>query len=114
VLRAPQYTAHVHRGIRLPYDWLARERPVGRGATRPLWYAGIDWADDQHDVVIIDEPGQRVASCRVAHTPEGFAELTTFLHQTLGAAPASQELACRLETTPGLLITALLDAGWAV
>jgi hypothetical protein len=50
----------------------------------------------------------------VAPTPEGFAELTTFLHQTLGAAPASQELACRLETTPGLLITALLDAGWAV
>jgi transposase len=79
-----------------------------------MWYAGIDWADDHHDVVIIDEQGQRVASCRVAHTPEGFADLTTFLHQTLGAAPAPQELACLIETTHGLLITALLDAGWAV
>jgi transposase len=79
-----------------------------------MWYAGIDWSDQHHEVVVIDEQGQRVASCRVPHTPEGVAELTTFLHQTLGTAPAAQELACLIETTHGLLITALLDAGFAV
>ncbi len=87
-----------------------------------LWYAGIDWADDhhkvvardEHEVVVRDEAGQRVASCRVAHTPEGLAPLTAFLHATVGAALTSQELACRLETPHGLLITALLEAGAAV
>jgi transposase len=79
-----------------------------------MWYAGIDWADDHHDAVVIDEQGQRVASCRVAHTPEGLAQLVTFLQGTVAAAPSSQDLACLIETTHGLLITALLDGGLAV
>jgi transposase len=79
-----------------------------------MWYAGIDWADDHHDVVVIDEQGQRQAACRVAHTPEGLAQLVTFLKATMGLAPAGQEVACLIETTHGLLITALLDAGLAV
>jgi transposase len=79
-----------------------------------MWYAGIDWADDHHDVVVIDEQGQRVAACRVLHTPEGLAQLVTFLQRTVVSAPTPQELACLIETTHGLLITALLDAGLAV
>ncbi len=77
-------------------------------------YAGIDWADEHHEVVVIDAQGQRVSSCRVSHTPDGLAQLTTFLHQTVAEASAPQELACLIETTHGLLITALLDAGFAV
>jgi Transposase len=38
-------------------------------------YAGIDWADDHHDVVVLDEHGQRIGSCRVTHTPEGLVQL---------------------------------------
>ena len=79
-----------------------------------MWYAGIDWADEHHDAVVLDEQGQRVASCRVTHTPEGLAQLVTFLQGTVGSAPTSQELACLIETTRGLLITALLDAGLVV
>jgi transposase len=79
-----------------------------------MWYAGIDWADDHHDAVVIDEAGQRIASCRVPHTPEGLAQLVTFLQATVGSAPTPQELACLIETTHGLLITALLDAGLAI
>jgi transposase len=79
-----------------------------------MWYAGIDWADDHHDIVVIDEQGQRVASCRVPHTPEGLAQLVTFLQGTVAAAPTPQELACLIETTHGLLITVLLEAGLAV
>ncbi len=79
-----------------------------------MWYAGIDWADDHHDVVVLDEQGQRVASCRVTHTPEGLAQLVTFLQATVGSAPSPQELACLIETTHGLLIAALLEAGLAV
>src|SRR5258708_12512569 len=79
-----------------------------------MWYAGIDWADDHHDAAVIDEQGQRVASCRVAHTPEGLAQLIAFLQGTSGSAPTPREIACLIETTHGLLITALLDAGLAV
>jgi transposase len=50
----------------------------------------------------------------VAHTPEGLAQLITFLRGTVGSAQAQPELACLIETTHGLLITALLDAGLAV
>ena len=79
-----------------------------------MWYAGIDWADEHHDAVVLDEQGQRVGACRVTHTPEGLAQLITFLQGTVASAPEPQELACLIETTHGLLITALLDAGLAV
>jgi hypothetical protein len=39
-----------------------------------MWYAGIGWADDHHDAVVIDEAGRRVAACRVAHTQEPWAQ----------------------------------------
>ena len=79
-----------------------------------MWYAGIDWADTHHEAVVIDEQGGRVAACRVAHTPEGLAQLVTFLQATVASAPTPQELACLIETTQGLLITALLDAGLTI
>ena len=76
-----------------------------------MWYAGIDWSDQHHDVVVIDEDGRKVASRRFAHSAEGLADLTAFLR---GVAPALGQLACIIETTHGLLIAALLEAGLAV
>ena len=72
-----------------------------------MWFAGIDWADRHHDLVVIDESGRKVAQLRVEHTPEGLAKLVSFLRDM---APLEQ-MACILETTHGLLITALLEAG---
>ncbi len=40
-----------------------------------MWFAGLDWADQHHDIVVIDESGRQVGSRRVAHSPEGFAQL---------------------------------------
>jgi transposase len=78
-----------------------------------MWYAGIDWADDHHDVVVLDDTGRQIASRRVAHTAAGLAELTTTLSQ-IGGATTKDQLACIVETNHGLLITALLEAGFAV
>jgi transposase len=75
-----------------------------------MWFAGIDWADRHHDVVVIDEAGRKVGQLRVEHTPEGLSKLVSFLK---GIAPLEQ-IACILETTHGLLITALLEAGVAL
>lgn len=43
-----------------------------------MWSAFIDWADEHHVVVVLDEKGQQVATKQVTHTVEGLAQLTTF------------------------------------
>lgn len=72
-----------------------------------MWYAGLDWADRHHDLVVIDETGRKVGQLRVEHTPEGLAKLVKFLQDV---APLDQ-IACIVETTHGLLIATLLEAG---
>lgn len=78
-----------------------------------MWYAGIDWANDHHDVLIIDEKGRQVGTLRVDHSPQGLSRLTTFLQESLGSE-SKEQMACIIETTHGLLITHLLEAGWSV
>jgi hypothetical protein len=76
-----------------------------------MWFAGIDWADTHHDVMVIDETGQQAGSLRVAHTKAGVEELKRFL---LAIARTPEQLACIVETSQGLLIAALLEAGFTV
>jgi transposase len=78
-----------------------------------MWYAGIDWADDHHDAVVIDASGQVLLTLCVAHTPAGLASLTAALTQITGP-DAKDQLACIVETNHGLLIASLIDAGFAV
>lgn len=70
-------------------------------------------ADAHHDALVIDEKGRQVGSLRIAHTPAGMQQLKTFLERILGQAP-KEEMACIIETSRGLLITSLLEAGWRV
>src|SRR5260370_3349921 len=78
-----------------------------------MWYAGIDWANDHHDALVINEQGRQVGSLRVDHTPQGMTRLNTFLEQIVGAE-SKEQMACIIETPDGLLIAHLLEAGWAV
>jgi transposase len=77
------------------------------------FYAGIDWSDDKHDVVVLTDLGQRISECQVKHTVEGLQDLTEFLHALTGPERKA-EVACIIETSHGLLISSLLDAGFAV
>ena len=79
-----------------------------------MWYAGIDWADQHHDAVVIDEAGKQVATIRVEHSAAGLARLTGFLRGIGDVAEHPEQLACVVETSRGLLISALLEAGLAV
>jgi len=63
-------------------------------------YAGIDWADQHHDVVVIDESGRRLGATRVAHDVEGLEALVAFVR----TAGVEEEVACFVETTNGLLL----------
>ena len=78
-----------------------------------MWYAGIDWANEHHDILVIDEKGRQIGSLRVAHNPDGLSKLNTFLEQIIGQE-SKEEMACIIETTHGLLIASLLEAGWPV
>lgn len=75
-----------------------------------MWFAGIDWADTHHDVLVLDERGQQVGGVRVAHSKEGLDTLKSFL---LSIA-TSDQIACLVETSHGLLISSLLEDGFTV
>jgi transposase len=76
-------------------------------------FCGIDWANDHHDALSIDEDGHQLGAIRVAHSPEGLSQLDSYLERIAGPGGKDQ-LACIVETTHGLLIAHLLDQGWAV
>jgi transposase len=76
-------------------------------------FCGIDWANDHHDALSIDEHGQQLGSIRVAHSPEGLSQLDTYLERIAGPG-GREQIACVVETTHGLLIAHLLEQGWPV
>jgi transposase len=67
-----------------------------------------------HDVVVIDEAGQRVGQLRVTHSAAGIDQLTTWLCQIGDIATCPDHLARMIETSNGVLITALLEHGLSV
>jgi transposase len=76
-----------------------------------MWFAGIDWADRHHDVLVLGEDRRQVGSLRVLHSKEGLEQLQRFL---LDIAKTADQMACIVETSQGLLIAALLEAGFTV
>ena len=76
-----------------------------------MFFTGIDWANDHHDIAVLDQQGQLVGSLRVSHSPAGLGQLKAFL---LDIAGDPQQSPCFVETNHGLLISALLEAGFPV
>ena len=48
-------------------------------------YVGDDWAEDHHDVHLMDESGERLAARRL---PEGVAGVTARTHWSRSTLPA--------------------------
>src|SRR2546421_8445986 len=78
-----------------------------------MFYAGIDWADQKHDGLVLDEGGRKLGSIRVSHTKEGLDKLDSWLSSLLGGQ-SKEQMACIIETNHGLLISFLLEHGWPV
>ncbi|HEX9596450.1 MAG TPA: IS110 family transposase [Anaerolineales bacterium] len=70
-------------------------------------FAGLDWASDHHDLVIVDSAGQIVINKRFEHTAEGWKQL----RETLGAYPG---IPVAIETNQGIVIEQLLQAEVAI
>jgi transposase len=76
--------------------------------------AGDDWAEDHHDIEVMDEAGKVMARRRL---PEGVAGMTQ-LHELIGrflpGDEADAEVAAGIGTDRGPWVAALIAAGYAV
>jgi hypothetical protein len=74
-------------------------------------FVGDDWAEDHHDVHLMDETGARLAWRRL---PEGLTGIGEF-HQMLARhADEPEQIVIGIETDRGLWVTALVGAGHRV
>ena len=74
-------------------------------------FVGDDWAEDHHDVYLMDETGQRLAARRL---PEGLAGIRG-LHELIAEhAEEPAQVMIGIETDRGLWVAALAAAGYQV
>ena len=74
-------------------------------------FVGDDWAEDHHDVYVMDEDGPRLASRRL---PEGLAGIRG-LHELVAAhVEEPEQVVIGIETDRGLWVAALGAAGYQV
>src|ERR1700733_5388895 len=74
-------------------------------------FVGDDWAQDHHDVYLMDEAGARLAATRL---PEGLVGIGRF-HQLLAEhAEDPGEVIIGIETDRGMGVGALAAAGYQV
>ncbi|OBI22390.1 transposase [Mycobacterium sp. E2327] len=74
-------------------------------------FVGDDWAEDHHDVWVMNEAGRRLGSRRL---PEGLTGIRQ-LHALLGAhAEEPEQVVVGIETDRGLWVEALVAAGYQV
>ncbi len=76
-----------------------------------MLFVGVDWAEDHHDVCVMDESGAVLGKRRVAHSVRGLGEL----HELVGEFTDEDEpVVVGIEVDRGLLVSALVGAGYAV
>jgi hypothetical protein len=74
-------------------------------------FAGVDWAEAHHDVCVMDQDGRVLEQRRVAHSVAGIGELHALIAEH---AEDGEPVAAGIETDRGLVVTALLAAGYQV
>lgn len=87
--------------------------PSVEPATEGAWVlaVGIDWAGDFHDIALGTPEKGVIEQFRIDHNPAGVAAL---VRRCLTLEPDPAEVRVVLETRHGLLVEALMDAGFTV
>ena len=70
---------------------------------------GIDWAENHHDVALVDEAGKLVAKRRIADDAQGYRQLLELLADAGDCA--GEPVPVAVETARGLLISCLRTTG---
>jgi transposase len=76
----------------------------------PGYFVGLDWAQAEHAVCVLDDRGKVKVAFSVPHTRQGLAEL---IRRLARIAPAA-ELPVAIERPSGLLVDVLVEAGHPV
>jgi len=76
-----------------------------------VWFLGIDWGEAHHDLCLLDQDGTVLAARRIADGLAGVAELLALV---AAHAKNPTQVAVGIETDRGLLVEALLAAGFQV
>jgi transposase len=78
-----------------------------------LLFVGDDWAEDHHDVELMDSAGRKLAKARLPEGVAGIARLHAMIGAQLSDAEAA-EVAVGIETDRGPWVAALVAAGYTV
>ena len=77
-------------------------------------FAGDDWAEDHHDIEVMDEAGKVLAKRRLPEGVAGMARLHELVGQHLGEDADDAEVVVGMETDRGPWVAALVAAGYVV
>ncbi|HEY1702625.1 MAG TPA: IS110 family transposase [Trebonia sp.] len=77
-------------------------------------FVGDDWAQDHHDVEVMNEAGKVLAKKRLPEGVAGMARLHELIGQHLGEDADRAEVAVGIETDRGPWVLALVAAGYTV
>ncbi len=75
-------------------------------------FCGIDWAEDHHDVALVDTTGNVVGKRRIGDDAAGFTQLLQLLAEA--GDSAENPIPVAIETSRGLLVACLRATGRAV
>ena len=74
-----------------------------------MLFVGDDWAEDHHDVHLMDEAGKQFARRRL---PEGLEGIRAFHELVADHAEEPSDVVIGIETDRGLWVQALIAAGY--
>ena len=74
-------------------------------------FLGVDWAEEHHDICLLDEQGNVLGRARVANSLEGVSHVHALVADH---AEEPAEVMVGIETDRGLLVQALLAAGYKI
>src|SRR6202451_935501 len=77
-------------------------------------FVGDDWAEDHHDVELMDAAGRVLAKRRLPGGAAGMARLHELIGQQLGEDDQDAEVVIGIETDRGPWVAALIAAGYVV
>lgn len=77
-------------------------------------FVGDDWAEDHHDVEVMDSSGRRLAKARVPEGVAGMARFHTIVGGLVGDDADEVEVLIGIETDRGPWVAALAAAGYTV
>jgi transposase len=75
---------------------------------------GDDWAEDHHDVELMDPAGRTLARARLPEGAAGMTRLHAMIGEQLGDDAEAEEVRVGIETDRGLWVMALAAAGYVV